>query len=525
LSKFPVKGTALACYREAYTCAFPHWEARMNKPKIQGGSCEVLPLQWCIVWSAYRVGTISWLALKVWCAAWLIHTSRCKQIRDGAPYRFQKSEFQPFFKSVGKKALDEALHVLEVAKILRFSDTDIYFASQLDDLEDENVKTRANVMFQQLHAHNRTKRMHFPRRLLKLITQWGQKVVRVATLLGLLFTSMLVKRYNDYRGCCKAEWIAHVFGVNVKGVNTERTTLINEGLFLRLPTSQRVRQRYGEWVVLNLAVVESCTPRQHTSEESSYGQRPQPDPSPNGQPLQNQLLSSLEEISKNQNIASERRTGAFQHVHNTNPTWDNIFLENLHNNDDSEILRQAAVKRGFLTDTIPERIHFFAAIEHSIRVATKNPAGLLRTIVEKGLWHFLTQADEDAAFQRLRRGHMAHETTPLYTTHISFLTIPYTDPDKQGDNPLLVLSKDALTVQTLKADLKRVGCTGNVLRIVQQHGYLQDWTIDRWAQAEKELVQVRLREMQKPHGEPGFDTVKGPWGYNVEICSLEMHAM
>ena len=44
----------------------------------------------------------------------------------------------------------------------------------------------------------------------------------------------------------------------------------------------------------------------------------------------------------------------------------------------------------------------------------------------------------------------------------------------------------------LRADLTRLGFTGDVLRAVQRHGYLEDWTPARWAQAEAELVQVCL---------------------------------
>ena len=471
----------------------------MNKPKIPGGSCEILPLQWCIVWSAYREGIINWLAFKVWCAAWLIQASRCKQKKDGTPYRFQRSELQKFFKRREKKSLCETLHALEAANILRFADTEIWFAAHLDDIKDESVKARASTIFLQLHAHTRTRCMHCPRRLLKLITQCGQKVVRVATLIGLLFTTMLVKRYDDYRGCCKAEWIAHLFGVNAKGVNTERAKLIREGLFRRLTTSQPIRQKYGEWVVLNLAVTRLPQPRKNAAESPLHAQPLHPGSSPNGQPLQNQILSSHEEISSNQQSASSEETGAYKHKNLLEPTWDNIILEDLQNTVRSEALRQVAIKRGYLTDTPPAHLHFFAAIEHSKRVATKNPAGLLRTIVEKGLWYVLTQVDEDHALSRLQRLAGAQEAAPVLRADESLLMVQQTDRIEQGDTSSMALSKDALTVQTLTADLSRVGCMGDVLTTVQQHGYLRDWTTSRWARAAGELVQAR-RYMHRSRG-------------------------
>ena len=81
----------------------------MKRPKITGGTCEIHPLQWCIIWSAYQERAMSWLALKIWCAAWLMQKSRCKQKKDGTPYRFQKSEVHASFKKVAQKECEDAL--------------------------------------------------------------------------------------------------------------------------------------------------------------------------------------------------------------------------------------------------------------------------------------------------------------------------------------------------------------------------------------------------------------------------------
>ena len=54
------------------------------------------------------------------------------------------------------------------------------------------------------------------------------------------------------------------------------------------------------------------------------------------------------------------------------------------------------------------------------------------------------------------------------------------------------LSEDALTVQTITADLQRAGVTSDVFRTVQRHGYLRDWDQERWLRAEQEMAQARL---------------------------------
>ena len=119
--------------------------------------------------------------------------------------------------------------------------------------------------------------MKFPKRLLRLIIRCGQQIVRVATMLGLLLRIMLVKRYNDYRGCVKAAWIASLFGVSRHRVNMERAKLINEGLFRRLPTPQWVKNKYGEWVVLNLKETEPTAPVDNPNNDAEKVEAPPPE--------------------------------------------------------------------------------------------------------------------------------------------------------------------------------------------------------------------------------------------------------
>jgi hypothetical protein len=84
------------------------------------------------------------------------------------------------------------------------------------------------------------------------------------------------------------------------------------------------------------------------------------------------------------------------------------------------------------------------------------------------------------------------EFAPVHQAEPSFLMIQQTDHREQGDMSSITLSKDAITVQILTADLARIGYMGEVLPTVQRHGYLQDWTPARWERAAQELMQARL---------------------------------
>ena len=567
----------------------------------------------------------------MWFALWIIKSSRCKQIKEGTPYQYHISELYRYFKRVSKKALDEALQELESLNLVKFTESDIWFAEHFEDLANDQARDHAVKMFEELHPSTRDKRISFPRRMLKLIIQSGQKVVRVATLLGLLLRIMLVKKFEDYRGCIKASWIASLFGVSCHRVRVERSKLIDEEIFTRIPTPQRVKNRYGEWIVLNLDVLDSDSPVENTTETSPNLEPPAPEDSPKLVPLINQFLSPNGEIQENQNLASddpgvsqlkipeeptwtniimqdledfERSEQLRQEVYrgcikaswiaslfgvschrvrversklideeiftriptpqrvknrygewivlnldvldsdspventtetspnleppapedspklvplinqflspngeiqeNQNlasddpgvsqlkipeePTWTNIIMQDLEDFERSEQLRQEALDQGLLRDTIADREKFFAAIAHTIRVATKNACGMLRTIVEKGLWNFLTQADEYNGIRRLRSDLDNPDRTGTVLEGLLTGENEFNPPDEHQ----VELSQDAQIVQILTADLAKIGVTSDVFRTVEQHGFLQDWNRQRWLNAEMELTQKRL---------------------------------
>jgi hypothetical protein len=178
---------------------------------------------------------------------------------------------------------------------------------------------RIRTMFDQLHPKTRDKVIAVPRRLLKLIIQCGRKTVRLATLLGLLLRMMLEKRtdqYGGYKGCCKAAWIAKVFGVGVDRVKTERRHLIREGWFTEEPTPAQVQKRFGLWLRLTL------TPTPRPAEPMDQGAatevepakvEPQSSPKPlKLQPLFNRKLPFEEGILNNQKLPEDTPSGVNQ---------------------------------------------------------------------------------------------------------------------------------------------------------------------------------------------------------------------
>jgi hypothetical protein len=492
---------------------------------ILGGTCPLAPMQICLLWAVRQENIISPLAFNVYVAAHEVKFWRSKsepgETYRYTPYGFQRADVNRLLPEVPAAKIAKAFEELEAIHLLTIADTGIWFAETLNEVSvNERVKHRALTMFNQLHPDTRDKIIKIPRRLLKLIIQCGRRIVRTATLFGLLLTTMLTKRttqYEGYKGCCKAEWIGKLFGVNAKRVNLERARLIDEGWFTREPTTPRVRKKFGQWVRLTL------TPSEPTPEavENPTPDTPkvQPQTPPNDtkvQPLLNPSLASKEAILNNQTLPSdEPEAGAEQPTPLPEPTWTDIQLHDLQHDARSEALWEEAIQRGHLKNTQADHINFFIAIAHALRVAKHNACGLLRTVVEQRLWHFLSQADEDNAIKRLRRSTDEHEAKATQRMPPNpFLTMP---ADRRGEvNEQPGLSEDALIVQTVTADLQQAGVTSDVFCMVQRHGYLRDWDQERWGQAEQELAQARLLQARRRYQAMDITSMQQVMGEGVD---------
>ncbi len=272
--------------------------------------------------------------------------------------------------------------------------------------------------------------------------------------------------------------------------NWERARLIAEGWFLRLPTPQRVRNRWGEWVALNLTP--SALPQEPGENSTPDVSKVQPPPADSVPKLQPPLQEPVPpaELEENQELPPrEPKTGASPPPQPLKePTWDNIVLQDLTDDDRSMTLFQHAVDRGFLTSTTHDQVEFFTAIAHTTCVAMTNPAGFLRVIVEHGLWHHLTNTEEDAARKRLNRYLASQADNTPALENLGIITI--SNGAGQSHPQPTTLSEDAFRVQGLTEALNRAGFKGDVFRTVTLHGYLPDWDKERWEQAEKELAEA-----------------------------------
>lgn len=350
-------------------------------PAIPGGSYSIPPLALIIVWAAYRQRKLGWLALRVWLALWEIKCWHEARSNSGSTPYYDTSRIASAIRSpnVATRRLKAALSTLQHLGLINFTSSTIWIAASLDDLQDAELRHLAKQMTANIGHANLARGLRMPRRMLVyLMTSQRPKPVYAGVMFALLIRTMLTKRYETYKGCCTATWIALTFGGDPSSIKSARAQLIADGWFARLETPQRVRQRCGEWVVL---VIEPSVENHDETEPLTPLKSGETEP-----PIQNQSLS--DEIETNQSL----QPGVSQ------PKWENIQPLDLHTPERREQLYHAALSVGVIPSTEASRRTFYAAIARAIRVAKKNACGLLRQLVETPAYHqFISQADEDQA--------------------------------------------------------------------------------------------------------------------------------
>ena len=419
-------------------------------PNVPGGTYSIPPIALIILWAAYRQRRLDWLAVRIWIALWEIKCwYEAASERKEAP-RYDTSQITSAIKSpnMTTKRLQSALIALEHLNLVSFTSTNIWVATSLDDLHHPELRQLAAQMLSDIGYANTGRALRMPRRMLVfLMRSQRPRPVYAGVMFALLIRTMLTKRYEIYKGCCKASWIALVFGGDPSSIKAARTQLIADGWFARLETPQRVRQRYGEWVLL---VVESPVENQNVTEPPKPQKSEVTEP-----PLKNQSLS--DEIETNQSL----QAGASQ------PEWDNIQPLDLHTPRRRERLYQAALAAGVIRPTEIHRNTFFAAIARATRVATRNACGLLRRLVETPDYHrFISQFDEDQANRWLK-------------------ALPRT-VDPSATEPL---SADARFVRLLRRNLTAAGLHGDPYSYLSSTPKGQsEWPPERWHAATFEVL-------------------------------------
>lgn len=384
----------------------PRQEPRPNTNtscKPLGGFCFITVPQLAMVWWAYSQGLIRLVDLRTWFACWELVSRRCGLERGQKP-RYSLSEVQRLTGGAGEDSVAASLKRLSAAGLLSWSEAVVSFSVGPDAIP--GPLEGYWEFLSQIENHRR--RVPVPRRVVRFIAGGAGRVL-TATILGHLFRCMYYRNGACAPlGNCRASWVAEIFGVGLPNVKSARAHLVTLGLFETVPMPQWHRNRWGARVAFNLAwsganadtgdeldvasarrpvTTESRPPRDEFATES----RP---------PCLNQKLSPSSRI-KNQKPASGRPAGVLSSMELKPPRLNALVRADL---DDTARLLELwthACRNGLAKASESGRLHFVAMAEHARTYATKNPCGMFAWLLRHEQW--VTQADEDAACERLKR--------------------------------------------------------------------------------------------------------------------------
>ena len=333
-----------------------------NRPPIVGGTLSPTPLALIAAWCAYLRGVIGWPQFRVWLALVEVHTRHEIVKRRGSdPFHFTP---EYAIKALGVSApmrrvdVEVALEHLAELGLVVMTKTKLIFVDDvagilLPELRHEVVDLIGALKIGQIL----TKAMKIPRRMVSAWRQQGRgSRVGVGVLLGLLVRIMMnADEYDDYRGCVTGAWLEIFSGGSRSSVKRRLQQLEKTRLFERLPTCQRVLQRYGQWWRLNPQVPKEVSV---CGKVRDIGPPPCEQASEIGPPLKNQV--SPVGRSKNQVHTICAEPGAYQRLQNQKTNrltphvdeqtihWWDIQRRHLKNRSSLERIHRQAVDRGLM---------------------------------------------------------------------------------------------------------------------------------------------------------------------------------
>jgi len=349
---------------------------------------------------------------------------------------------------------------------------------------------------------NPARRVPVPRQVVRLIAG-GCRPSVIATILGHLIRCLY---YREHRcisgGWCKASWIADVFRLDLRNIKAARKHLITIGWLQMRPIPQALCNRWGSYTLINLswtrAAMAKATQDDIQTPPSTSPPPPtlctpiSPPPSKEHekpfQDAQHQKPAPQADITRpslplhHRAPTSDGTSSGVKEQHQDKkpppraPTLDHIVPEDLQETARLLTLFAQAQTHGLIGTSDSERLTFLGLAEHAKVVGVANPCGLFAALVRRQCWHFVTDSDEDAAYQRLK----AHLYGADHQTR---------DSPQPHDLAQAELSKDAAIVRYLQTQLARAGFEGDMFGLVSRDD--ASWTRERWDNAVCELDQVR----------------------------------
>jgi len=387
-------------------------DATLSKP--EGGFHCMSTRHICLVWSAYRLKILpNFLDVRVYCA---LHefaerrqtASRCRKEKPTAGFSVNESalakEILRITGGISLARIRASIRNVQRVGLVQFTASGVQFPDVTDDIGGQ-IQEAADKMLERIHRRQEIQERVIPiaRRTLCFLAATGKPAL-MATVLGHAIRCLWAGgRRQIGVGSCSTAFVAELFGVHERNVKRARKELRRIGWLTSLEAPAWHVNRYGARVGINPGWLAPGCSNENPRNSLPITKSPPPR-DPNGTKLpppnnKQNLLSG----SKNQNPAFGGPAGARKQAIQEIPSLRDIVPADLHEAARLNTLFEQALKAGIVADTISDRLRFFGAAAHSKRVGRTNPCGLFVAIIRRGLWGFISHADEDEARSMLRR--------------------------------------------------------------------------------------------------------------------------
>jgi len=375
---------------------------------VAGGYVLVTVGQLANVCAARKDGEISFFALRVWLATL---EQRHRRTNTKRPARYKTAELQALMGSATAGGIERAIAELSITGLLSWSDTSIEHTTEL--------RPGAASLASQLGT-NFMRLVPIPRRILRALFRHkspSEVMAAIGHLIRCLFKRG--RKIANY-GLVKASWIASVFGIAERSVHSARKWLAREGFLTQERVHQLVMNRWGGKFLINLA------PKVAGRRAGANGFAPP-------------LLTKTPYRSTNNQIEVARAEAGVRSEPGPGksrpPTIKNIFADDLKHLPRLEELYRQAVRANWLRESEANLKNFVCAALRATRAGGRVGA-IFVGIVKSGLWHHVTQEQENDALAFLRR----------HREHADPMRVKPVERDRRGQRPVFAVAALVPTV-------------------------------------------------------------------------------
>lgn len=394
---------------------------------IAGGFVKLTTHQLVLAYWLYRAGHITRRQLRVFfAAAEMLERRRHTDPKHGPEQpRYRVEELA---KLVGGRGSAPALNELRAdarklgrVGLVHLSAHSIRLAVSADEIQIDDI-SGFWAMFQEIP--NRRRSVPIPRRTLRALAAGFDRAV-TAVMIALLIRGLFWHREEgDYRRDhrTKLSWISQTFQVSRRAVTDARAKLVELGWLEPVDCKQWELNRWGvrdriqpDWKPADAEATQIPDTADGGGGEGDVDSASPRDaiPANSARPSKNSSASLTRTNPKTRKLGgpdptglctSKSLKGSRKTKRGGGPNIRDIQSEHLVKTQDLLELHRQAVEVGLTASSEAGRLDFLALAERA-RTRGQRPGALLAWLLREKRFEFITQADEDAAAERLREWH------------------------------------------------------------------------------------------------------------------------